>query len=205
MNTIQLINQIERLRTDIKNRNTTVPTIYYETTQILSDFLKPNNSFSENIIPLNNSNHKEVRANLGGILEAFQRYLENGLYGALTPEKEVKLIVYNDYLNQAKTMLNNVNIHPAASTVIAGASLEEFLRDWCQTEGLHINGNGNMEKYKAALITQGLISTQDGKDITSWGGLRNSAAHGLWGEVDNRSTINLMIEGISIFIKKYTT
>jgi len=205
MDTIQLINQIKRLRTDIKNRKTTVPTIYYETTQILSDFLKPNNSFSGNIVPLTNDNHKEVRANLEAILDAFQRYLENGLYGALTPEKEIKLIVYNDYLNQAKTMLSNTNIHPAASTVIAGASLEEFLRDWCQTESLHISGNGNMEKYKAALITQGLISTQDGKDITSWGGLRNSAAHGEWVEVENRSAINLMIEGISIFIKKYTT
>jgi hypothetical protein len=42
------------------------------------------------------------------------------------------------------------------------------------------------------------------KDITSWGGLRNHAAHGEWDEVKDRQRISIMLEGVNLFMRKYS-
>jgi hypothetical protein len=41
------------------------------------------------------------------------------------------------------------------------------------------------------------------KDITSWGGLRNHAAHGEWDEVSDKKRVGLMLEGVNLFMRKY--
>lgn len=53
------------------------------------------------------------------------------------------------------------------------------------------------------LREDGLITKQDIKDITSWAGIRNHAAHGEWDEVDDKKRIAVMLEGINLFMRKY--
>jgi hypothetical protein len=48
-----------------------------------------------------------------------------------------------------------------------------------------------------------LISKQDAKDILSWGGLRNHAAHGEWDQVSDKQRVQLMLEGVNLFMRKY--
>ena len=40
--------------------------------------------------------------------------------------------------------------------------------------------------------------------ITSWGGVRNHAAHGEWDEVSNRDRIKLMLEGVNLFMRQHS-
>jgi hypothetical protein len=49
-----------------------------------------------------------------------------------------------------------------------------------------------------------LISSQDVKDITSWAGIRNHAAHGDWEEVADRQRIKIMLEGVNLFMRRYS-
>lgn len=96
-------------------------------------------------------------------------------------------------------------MHPAAPSVIIGASLEEFLRTWVEAEGLSIeNMKSGIDSYSGALRTAELITKQDKKDITSWAGLRNHAAHGEWEKVENREYVRLALEGVNLFMRKYS-
>jgi hypothetical protein len=53
------------------------------------------------------------------------------------------------------------------------------------------------------LLAAELITKQDMKDITAWGGLRNHAAHGEWTEVSDRQRASLMLDGVNLFMRKY--
>lgn len=204
MNKEELKSNVVRIKSDLRKKNQEILPIYYETLQLFRDFLKEGNAFKDAIVEPDNGNISDVRNGLLTALKAFERYLDNDLFGALSPEREIKVSVFKDYLFQANDMINENKYHPAAAVVLAGASLEEFLRDWCMAENISISGTGNLEKYKSGLLRNGLITKQDGKDITSWAGLRNSAAHGVWADVNNRVKISLMVDGINLFIRKYS-
>ena len=61
-----------------------------------------------------------------------------------------------------------------------------------------------LEAYTQLLYAERLIKKQDIKDITSWGGIRNHAAHGEWEEVGDRRRVALMLEGVNLFMRKYS-
>lgn len=138
-------------------------------------------------------------------LNAFIRYLENGLYCTISLERVTQIGVVSDYLDQANRLLNTNGIHPAAPCMIIGASLEEFLRAW--TEELKLTENGSkpsIDTYSKMLRSGDYISKQDIKDITSWTGLRNAAAHGEWEKVNDHNRVSLMVDGVNLFIRKYS-
>jgi hypothetical protein len=88
---------------------------------------------------------------------------------------------------------------------LIGATLEEFLRTWVEAEGLPLgNRKLGLETYSQVLRDAGLITKQDGKDITSWAGVRNHAAHGEWDEVSDKTRVALMLEGVNLFMRKYS-
>lgn len=96
-------------------------------------------------------------------------------------------------------------MHPAAPVVLVGATLEEFLRTWVEAESLPLgNRKPGLEAYSQLLRDADAISKQDAKDTLSWGGLRNHAAHGEWEEVSDRLRIKLMLEGVNLFLRKYS-
>ena len=137
-------------------------------------------------------------------LEAFIRYAENGLLEGISIERKAQIDVVSDFLGQANTLLDSKEVHPAAPTVIIGAALEEFLRNWIEEAGLTLGGkNPSLDSYAKALREKDLITKQDVKDITSWSGLRNHAAHGEWDEVSDKNRISIMLEGVNLFMRKY--
>lgn len=58
--------------------------------------------------------------------------------------------------------------------------------------------------FSTELRRQEKITKQDLKDIVSWGGTRNDAAHGQWENVEDRNRIKLMLEGVNLFMRKYS-
>lgn len=136
-------------------------------------------------------------------LEAFIRYVENDLIDGVSIIRDAKITVVSDILIQADTLLDDNKVHPAAPTMVIGASLEEFLRSWAEEAELEIQGKQGIDSYAKALRAEELITKQDIKDITSWAGLRNHAAHGEWGEVNDRKRIANMLEGVNLFMRKH--
>jgi hypothetical protein len=139
------------------------------------------------------------------ILSSFIEYLEGGLDTGLSPQRQAQLDVVSDYLEQANAILDAKKQHPAAAAMLIGASLEEFLRNWAEAEDLQVKGKPSIASYAAALREAELISKQDVKDITSWGGIRNHAAHGNWDEVSDAHRIRLMLEGVNLFMRQELT
>lgn len=41
------------------------------------------------------------------------------------------------------------------------------------------------------------------EEVRNWAGIRNSAAHGDWDEVNDKTRIRLMLEGVNAFMRKY--
>jgi hypothetical protein len=138
------------------------------------------------------------------VLNAFIRYIENGLLEGVSIQRRAQLDVVSDFLSQAEKLLSSKEVHAAAPAVLIGASLEEFLRNWIEESGLSLGGKKpSLESYSTTLREAELITKQDVKDITSWGGLRNHAAHGEWDEVKDKHRISLMLEGVNLFMRKY--
>jgi hypothetical protein len=104
----------------------------------------------------------------------------------------------------AQDLLNSKGVHPGAPAMIIGATLEEFLRTWIETENLSIGDKKpGLDTYTKILRSAKLITKQDVKDITAWAGIRNHAAHGEWEEVSDKKRIANMIEAVNLFMRKY--
>jgi len=146
-----------------------------------------------------------VKNNVIDALNGYIRFLESGLSNSISLERRTQIDVVSDYLNQASILINTKGIHPVAPCVIIGASLEEFLRNWTEEIGLSKNiDKPSIDAYAKLLREHEHITKQDIKDITSWAGLRNDAAHGKWNDVSDANRINLMAEGVSLFMRKYS-
>ena len=141
---------------------------------------------------------------LTAVLDSFVEYVESGLHSGVSPERRAQMDVVSDILGQAHLLLENTKCHPAAAAVLIGASLEEFLRNWAESEGLSIaSTKPGIDVYSTALRSADLIQKQDAKDITSWAGIRNHAAHGEWEEVADRQRVRLMLEGVNLFMRQH--
>lgn len=140
------------------------------------------------------------------VLKAFITHLEAGLMQGMSPKRQAELDVVSDLLEQANVLLENNKVHPAAPAVLIGATLEEFLRTWLEDKDISIgNKKPGLDSYSKTLRENELISKQDIKDITAWAGIRNHAAHGEWDKIGDKARIRLMLDGINLFMRKYTT
>lgn len=143
---------------------------------------------------------------LKAILESFLSSVRNDLVSNASYERRIQTTVVNDYLSQAEDLLSKMEFHPATSATLIGASLEEFLRNWALDQNLISEDiKPSIDGYASVLKKEGLINKQDYKDIISWAGLRNDAAHGHWELVSNRDRITNMLDGVNLFVKKYST
>jgi len=176
-------------------------------TQIL-DFLRvtvgPRSSFAQQVERLDETVDWHQAARLAAIMESFIDQIQRGLGGAISVERKAQLDVVSDLLGQAQQLLEDKTVHPAAPAVLIGATLEEFLRGWVESAGLSLgNRKPGLQNYGTVLAEAELITKQDVKDLTAWGGLRNHAAHGEWTEVQDPNRIKVMLEGINLFMRKY--
>ena len=197
----EIIAQAERIKTSIKRNRTQGKT---EAMEFLKIYAGPDNSFYNQIKSVSGYSDEGYKEALCAVLDSFIDFVRNGLLRSISLEREIQIETVSDYLEQAENLLNDKKVHPAAPAVIIGASLEEFLRNWLEELGTDLSDKKNsLDAYSKELRSLDLITKQDLKDITSWTGIRNDAAHGHWDNVDDRNRIRLMLEGINLFMRKY--
>lgn len=176
-----------------------------QTVEFLKTFAGPKSAFVERVQSLTGSSDGYKANVIVSVLEAFVSHLESGLLSAVSPERRGQLDVMSDLLRQAAHLLDDHSIHPAAPAMIIGASLEEFLRTWVEAENLPLGARSpTLSNLSHVLREAELIGKQDVKDIESWAGLRNHAAHGHWDQVQDRNRIALMLDGVNLFLRQHT-
>ncbi len=201
---IEHSNRLAEIAQNIGNDLAAYRGIHAQVCEFLRTYGKPNNSFYNSAIKQVSGSTSYLSLNLAEILRGFSSYIKEGLLEEVRPERQAQLDVVSDLLEQAQLLLEDGKVHAAAPTVLIGATLEEFLRTWIEDEGLSLgNKKASLSNYATLLRENELISKQDVKDITSWGGIRNSAAHGEWDEVSDSKRIKLMLEGVNLFMRKY--
>ncbi|WAL78184.1 MULTISPECIES: DUF4145 domain-containing protein [Shewanella] len=142
-----------------------------------------NSSFSGNF-----SSFKYTRA-------VFLALKEDFLGGYLSSYKSiVQAEVFETELEQARELLSAGYSAPAA--IIAGVVLETSLRELCSRENI---AHGKMDKMNADLTKSGVYNSIVQKKITSFAGIRNSAAHGKPSEF-SKADVEQMIVGIEDFL-----
>jgi hypothetical protein len=85
--------------------------------------------------------------------------------------------------------------------MLAGAALEELLRSLVITHSAQVTGRAGLQAYSQALRNTGVLTFQDVKDVTSWAGLRNSAAHGQFDGL-SLERAHIMAEGVNLFMRQ---
>jgi len=202
MNPKELVQQARRIIQTVQNINLSGG--FDEALEFIRVYTGEKSSFYVHLSQVNPfSNEKYKAEHVSEVLEAFIRYVENGLLGGVSIERQAQIDVVSDFLEQAQSLLNADDVHSAAPTMIIGAALEEFLRNWVEKADLNIQGNPSIDSYAKALRGDELITKQDMKDITSCAGLRNHAAHGEWDEVSDKKRITVMLESVNLFMRKY--
>ncbi|MCP4140148.1 MAG: hypothetical protein GY755_07645 [Chloroflexi bacterium] len=196
--TKQLIDRIDGTRNEVS--------VYAEAREFFRVYAGPKSSFLKTLEQYDPMAIYESRYMVKDLLQTFMEYVEAGLLSDISPERRAQLDVVSDFLGMANNLLETRGVHPAAPAMLIGATLEEFLRTWIESEGINLrNRKLGMETYSSVLRDAELITKQDGKDTTAWAGIRNHAAHGEWDEVSDKKRISLMLEGINLFMRKYTT
>ncbi|GGF06390.1 hypothetical protein [Flavobacterium limi] len=174
--------------------------------EFIKNYIGKDNSFLKTLERLNPfASFTTLRPEVNDILRGLRSYVENDLIRKISVEREIQIETVSGYLEQAASLLNDKGVHPAAAAVVIGASLEEFLRNWLEDLQFDISTIKNsLDAYSQELKKLEKINKQDLKDIISWGGTRNDAAHGHWQNVEDRQRIRLMLEGVNLFIRKYS-
>ena len=93
-----------------------------------------------------------------------------------------------------------------AAAVIAGTSLEVHLKTLATKECIDIQSPSGTPK-KASILNdelkrEGVYSALEHKQVIAWLAVRNSAAHGTYGDYDE-ATVKALIEGVGNFAVKY--
>ena len=205
MNIEELLKKGKILIEEVENKKYDRYGKFLKVKQFLNEYAKET-SFTEQINGYDpmNEGFGDIEYIPPVILKSYLEYIEKGLLSKIDPKREAQLEVVNDFLNQAQILLKSKKVHPAAPAVIIGAALEEFLRNWIESNELEFSGSESINTYCQTLRSNELITKQDLKDITSWAGIRNSAAHGRWEEVSSKEKIEIMLLGVNLFIRKYT-
>ncbi|CAH0354820.1 hypothetical protein [Aquabacterium sp. CECT 9606] len=207
MDNDSLYKQIERLQAVVKHASGDFGTLAGAKAQVcefLRQFAGPKSSFLQvaNSASGSLSNYATM---LTSSLENYRDYLRAGLATAVSPQRQAQLDVVSDFLEQAHNLLRSKAVHPAAAIVLIGATLEEFLRTWIESSALSLGQRKpSIDSYGQVLLAEELITKQDMKDIIAWGGLRNHAAHGEWEEVSDRTRASIMLDGVNLFLRKYS-
>jgi hypothetical protein len=180
------------------------PSALAEAKEFLRVYAGQRSAFYEQLTEIKQTN-PYAAGYVAEVLEGFARYVENGLLHGISVQREARLDVVSDFLAQANSLLESHDVHPAAPAMLAGAALEEFLRNWVEDAGQNLGTRkSSIDSFASLLREAELVTKQDVKDITSWGGLRNHAAHGEWDLVSDRARVQLMLDGIGLFMRKYS-
>ena len=111
---------------------------------------------------------------------------------------------YADYLEMAEGLHSQG--YKDAAAIIAGTSLEVHLKTLAAKYGVDLQApNGRpkkMDTVNADLKAAGVCNGIEHKQVTTWLGIRNSAAHGDYRDYD-KATVAGLIDGFRDFALKY--
>jgi hypothetical protein len=147
------------------------------------------------------SSSARLRA-LAGIVTALRDDIQAGWLASVIELAHAD--TYSDYLEMAEGL--NAQQYKDAAAVIAGTSLEVHLKSLAVKHGVSLQApSGNPKKadtLNADLKKAGVYSALEQKQITAWLGLRNSAAHGNYGDY-NDADVKALIDNVRNFTAKY--
>lgn len=133
-----------------------------------------------------------------GCLLAAKDDIENG---ALFEIKSlITAEVFDDLLEQAKTLLDSGYFAPAA--VVIGSVLEDALRKLCDKHSIPISNKEKLDSMNSQLVKAGVYNTLTQKKVTALADIRNSAAHGKWSEF-SKSDVEDMLRWTNGFMEKH--
>lgn len=138
------------------------------------------------------------------ILEGIKNEIENDYYLS-TIRSLVSADIFADFLEMAQHLLDERYKDPAA--VLIGSTLEEHLRQLCINHVIDItlvNGKGDTVPKKADVMNADLVKARvynalQGKAVTAWLGLRNSAAHGKYSDY-TEPQVRELYQGVLTFM-----
>ncbi len=115
--------------------------------------------------------------------------------------------IFSDYLDMAQHLLEEG--YKEASAVIGGSTLEEHLRKLCQKNNINIEVSTpkglkpkKADVMNADLKKAGIYPLIQQKQVTTWLGIRNDAAHGHYNNYTEEQVKNMLI-GLRDFFVRY--
>ena len=158
----------------------------YETTLKEKDFYR------------NHSNHYAHIGVIAGIIAAVQHEFDKGLL--FDVKQLIRADIFADFLEMAEYLL--AENYKDAAAVIIGSVLEDSLRKLANVNHIStLTAKGTMltlEPLNVELAKANVYDKLIQKQITSWGDLRNKAAHGRYNEYD-KTQVEMML----LFVQKF--
>lgn len=144
------------------------------------------------------SNSYQSILELLGVLEAIKYELENGLINKI--RSIIQADIFSDFLSMGEHLLKEG--YKDAAAVIIGSVLEDALRKMAIENGIEIHSDKGklltMEPLNVSLEKAEIYNQLVKKQITSWSDLRNNAAHGHFGEYDEKQ-VGMMLQFVQSF------
>ena len=145
---------------------------------------------------------QDCRAELAGIATALRDDIQAGWLESVIELAHAD--TYEGYLEMAEGLASQG--YKDAAAVIAGTSLEVHLKTLAVKYGVDLaTTNGGPKKadtLNADLRKADVYNALEQKTVTAWLGIRNSAAHGNYGDYDVNRVVEL-IKGVRDFAIKY--
>lgn len=138
---------------------------------------------------------------LKGALLALRREYELG--HLQTFAELIHADTFADFLEMASHLLEQG--YKDAAAVIVGSVLEQHLRKLGGKNAIPVEINGKPKKadlLNAELAGASVFSRLEQKNVTSWLGLRNAAAHGEYADYTGEQ-VRLMVDGVSNFAARF--
>jgi|SRR5450759_4781274 hypothetical protein len=133
-----------------------------------------------------------------GILNALHADIANGHLSSY--RDLVTADAFAGFLEVAAYLLENK--YKDASASIAGAVLENGLRDVLAKHNGQVGGRGNLQSLSQQTFQKKLVSGLEFKNLQAWIALRDHADHGEFNEYDS-GDVKRMIDGVTDFLSKH--
>ena len=115
-------------------------------------------------------------------------------------ETLVSAEVFNDFLEMAEHLLDNVYKDPAASLI--GAVLEDGLQRICGSNNLIVKSDDNISSLNRKLADNNVYNRLKQREIEVWNKLRDYADHGRFDEY-KADDVTDMLRGVRGFLSDY--
>lgn len=136
------------------------------------------------------------------MLQSWAEFVESGLAKAPPFVLAARTEAAGDLVEQASQLLGETDHHPPAAAMLAGAAVEEFLRGLWETTTEPLAGQPGIVAYAEALRKAGELDKGDVKDLIGIADVRNDAAHGDFGKIDE-ARAQLLVDRVALFLQKH--